>query len=119
MSRKSRERRLEALERWPSLVQFLGGYLHQDWPEKSGAIERAIDVAIAGWDLEGRQLVLKEWRDWNNVRGCRTDIAASVNDGLGVEVHFATEVAARQFMNLVYDKLIVSVRSETEGTWKP
>ncbi len=119
MSRKSRERSLEAQERWPNLAQFLGGYLHEDWPEESGTVERAIDAAVAGWDLEGRQQVLKEWRDWNNVRGSRTDIAASVNDGLGVEVHFATEAEARQIMNLVYDKLIASVRAETEGKWKP
>jgi hypothetical protein len=112
VSRKSRERRLEAEERWPNLFQFLAGYLHQDWPELSGAPDKAVDQAIADWDLAGRQRVLTEWRDWNNARGCRADVAAHVNEGLGVEVYFASELAARQFMNMVYEKLVVSVRAE-------
>jgi hypothetical protein len=119
VSRKFRERSLEAQERWPNLVQFLGGYLLQDWPEQSGTPEAAVDAAITGWDLAGRQLALKEWRDWNNLRGCRSDIAASMNDGLGVEVHFASELDARQFMNMVYEKLIASVRAEVGRDWKP
>jgi hypothetical protein len=117
VSRKSRERSLEAQERWPNLFQFLGGYLHQDWPEHSGTPEKAIEDAINGWDLPGRRLVLKEWRDWNSVRGCRRDVAACVNDGLGVEVYFSSEVEARKFMNLVHDKLITSVRTDTGEKW--
>jgi hypothetical protein len=119
LSRATRERSLEAQERWPNLFQFLGGYLHQDWPIHSASPEQAVEQAVADWTLDGRQLVLKEWRDWNNVRGCRRDVAAFVNDGLGVNVHFASDLEARQFMNLVYDMLIVSVRAETGKKWKP
>jgi hypothetical protein len=35
------------------------------------------------------------------------------------KIPFASEIEARQFMNMVYDKLIVSVRAETEEKWKP
>lgn len=119
MSRGSRERHLEAQQRWPTLCQFLGAYLHQDWAEEFDTPEQAIDAAIAGCELAGHQQVLKEWRDWNNTHGHRTDVAAYVNDGLGVEVDFDTELEARQFMNLIHDKLVVSVRAETSRNWKP
>jgi hypothetical protein len=110
---------LEAEERWPNLCQFLGCHLHQDWRINGATPEQAVDSAVADWDLKGRQQVLREWRDWNDTRGWQTDVAASVNDGLGVEVRFATEVEARHFMNMIYEKLIVSVRAETEEKWTP
>jgi len=110
---------LEAETNWPNLCQFLGCYLHQDWPINGGTPEEAIDTAIADWDLAGRRKVLREWREWNRLRGGQTDGAASVNDGLGVEVSFVDEDEARQFMNMVYDKLIASVRAETGHQWSP
>jgi hypothetical protein len=42
-----------------------------------------------------------------------------MNDELGVDVFFETDLEARQFMNMVYDKLITSVRAETSKDWKP
>ena len=119
MSRRSRELRLEANERWPNLCQFLGGHLHQDWPIHSGSPEKAVEHALAEWDLAGRRSVLVEWRDWNQIRGCRPDVTTSMNDELGVDVFFETDLEARQFMNMVYDKLITSVRAETSKDWKP
>jgi hypothetical protein len=119
VSRKTRERNLEAQERWPNLFQFLACYLHQDWPLEADTPEQAVDQAVANWNLEGRQRVLREWRDWNNVRGCRSDIAASLYDGFEINIYFPSDVEARQFMNMVYEKLITSVRSETAGRWTP
>jgi hypothetical protein len=119
VSRKSRERRLEAEERWPTLSRFLGSYLHEDWPIHSGTPEKAVDEAVSVADFELRRRLLKEWRDWNNVRGCQSDIAVSINDGLGVNVYFEDEVDARSFMNSVYEKLIVAVRAEADEARKP
>ena len=118
MSRATRQRRLDAEERWPDLFRFLGCYLHQDWPEESGSPEAAIDLAIAEHDLQERQTVARQWWDWNAVEGSKFDPRSSVNDGLGVEVWFEKPEEARVFMNSVYDKLIVSIRKEAKG-WKP
>lgn len=119
MSRKSYERRRGAEERWPTLYQFLAGYCHQDWSDFHGTPEGAIDAAIADYSLERQRTVLREWRDWNVAEGSHHDPRAAVNEGLGVNVMFYEPVDARDFMNMVYDKLIVSVRSETEAKWKP
>lgn len=117
MSRKWHERRRRAEERWPTLCQFLAAYCHEDWPDFHGTPEGAIDAAIADYPFEGRQTVLREWRDWNGVEGTQHDPRAAVNEGLGVEMMFYQPEAARAFMNMVYDKLILSVRQETEAKW--
>ena len=119
MSRKTRERRLQAEERWPHLYQFLGSYLHEDWPIHSGTPEQAVEQAVAAWDLEGRRLVLREWRDWNATLGWKEDVVSSLGDGFGVSVYFRTAEEARKFMNHVYDRLIQSVRAETSGKYIP
>ena len=119
MSRKRREIRLETKKRWPTLYEFLAGYCHEDWPEIYGSPEAAVDAAIADYLLPMRQQVLKEWRDWNSTRGAEYDLRSAVNDGFGVNIYFKEPSAARQFMNMVYDKLIVSVRNETSKDWNP
>ena len=113
----SRELRLEAEERWPTLKNFLGCYLHQDWPVDDGSPEAAIDHAISDHSLEDRRLVAKEWRDWNGKVGSKTDPRRQVNDGFGVNLFFKKPQEARAFMNLVYDKLVSSIKADTE-TWK-
>lgn len=40
-------RRVDATERFPETFQFLGGYLHQHWPEDYGTADEAVRVAIA------------------------------------------------------------------------
>ena len=115
---RTRKLRLEAEDRWPTLYQFLGGYLHQDWPEDDGTPEAAVDHAISDYSLEQRKLVAKEWWDWNAKIGSQNDPRRHVNEGLGVNVFFRKPEEARAFMNLVYDKLIVSIRKEVKG-WKP
>ncbi|WBH17715.1 contact-dependent growth inhibition system immunity protein [Sphingomonas radiodurans] len=119
MSRKSFERRRAAEERWPTLYQFLAAYCHQDFPDFHGSLEGAIDAAIADYGLEDRQKVLREWRDWNVEEGSQFDPRPAVNEGLGVAVMLNSPEDARHFMNMVYDKVVVSVRAETEAKWKP
>ncbi|WP_114955150.1 hypothetical protein [Sphingosinicella terrae] len=113
MSRQSRQLALEAEELWPKLQQFLSCYFREDWVEEHGSSGAALERAVADWDLAGRRLVLREIRDWNARRGWKRDMRASLNFGLGVNLHFATEEQARNFMNDVYDRVIVSVRRET------
>ena len=113
MSRKTREIRLESEERWPTLRQVLCCNFDEDWDRLYGSPAGAVDAAIADYPLPVRQQALKEWRDWNADKGAQYDPRDAVNDGLGVNVLFNKPEEARQFMNLVYDKLIVSVRSET------
>jgi len=119
MNRKSREVRLETEERWPTLYQFLAGYLHQDWGIDHGSPAGAVDAAIVDYPLSRRQQLLREWRIWNGDKGAAFDPRLAVNEGLGVNVHFEEPADARQFMNMVYEKLIASVRSETSKDWKP
>ena len=119
MSRKSYEQRRIAEERWPTLYQFLAAYCHEDLRDFHGTPEGAVDAAVADYSLEMRQTVLREWRDWNIAEGSKNDPRLAVNDGLGVNVMFYQPVDARDFMNVVYNKLIVSVRSETEAKRKP
>ena len=118
MSRATRERWLEAEAHWPNLQQFLACYFHQDCTVEFKTLEEALDRAIAGWTLDGRRLVLREWRDWNAKRGWRNDAEAYVGDGFGVDLLFEDDVAARKFMNRVYERLIGSVRADFGKGWK-
>lgn len=119
MSRKSYRLRGEAEERWPALYQFLACYCHEDWPELHGTLEGAIDAAIAGARLEGRKQVAREWWAWNANAGASEDLRAIVNRGLGVKRHFRQPIEARQFMDMVYDKLVLSIRAEAGPYWRP
>jgi hypothetical protein len=119
MSRRRRELNQEAKERWPTLYQFIGGYLHEDWPEMYGTPADAVGVAISEYPLELQQQVLREWRDWNSSVGAVDDIRSLLGDGLGACVHFKTQLEARHFMNSVYDRLIESVRRQYDKDWKP
>ena len=117
MSRKSQQLWKVTEERWPDLQQFLGCYLHQDWPTDYGSPEAAVDAAIAEYDLPARQAVAREWWDWNATGGAVHDARDQIEHGFGVCVWFETPAAARQFMNLVHDRLIIAVRSEVPG-WR-
>lgn len=113
VSRDARERMVEAETNWPHLCQFLGCAFHQDWRINGGTPQEAADTAVADWDLAARHQILCEWQSWNDARGWQTDVAASVNDGLGVELEFEDEAGARHFMKMIQDKLIASVRADT------
>jgi hypothetical protein len=119
VSRPRRQLRLEARERWPLLSNFFGCYLHEDYRIFHGSPEAAVDAAVAEHSLEQRQAILKEWRDWNARRGWQEDVHRFMWDGFAVYYTFDSAPEARQFMNMVYEKLITSVRAETERRWKP
>ncbi len=119
MSRSRREQRLEAAERWPLLSNLFGGYLHENYRILHGSPEGAIDAAIAEHPLEHRQALLKEWRDWSTRRGWKHDEHEFAWNGFRIYYSFETAPEARAFMNMLYDKLITSVRAETERRWNP
>ncbi|OGS50382.1 MAG: hypothetical protein A3J40_12005 [Erythrobacter sp. RIFCSPHIGHO2_12_FULL_63_10] len=110
--------RREAGERWPNLKIFFEGYLHEDWPVFDGTPENAVDRAIAETPIEQLKRVASDWWLWNSASGRVPDPRRQINEGLGVNVNFKTSADARHFMNAVYDKLIVAIRTEEKG-WKP
>ncbi len=79
-----------------------------------GAVERA----IADYDLTGLKAVASDWWKWNASRSWRGNLRATVNDGLSVNLRFDSDLDARQFMNEVYDRVIVQIRRE-DKYWRP
>ena len=115
---KTRKLRLEAEENWPQLTNFTSAYLGESWSYDAGSPEAAVDQAVSEHSLERRQAIAREWWDWNASAGSQYDPRRHVNDGLGVNVHFKKPEDARAFMNTIYDKLVISIKSEVKG-WKP
>ena len=110
--------RKEAEDRWPNLKAFLQGYLHEDWPVDDRTPENAVDRAITETPTNQLKLVTSEWWDWN-VRSARApSLERQITEGLGVNVNFKSSAEAREFMNALYDKLIIAIRKEEKG-WKP
>ena len=105
----------EAGARYPMLQQFLGCYLHQDWPEESGTPQRAVEEAIADCPLERRRQVRRELAALLRSTDEDTSLRRVLNDGLGVEVYFREPSEARAFAEEVERKLLESVRSEFES----
>jgi len=104
-------KRDEARSLYPTLAQFLGGYLHEDWPIFSGSPENAVVQAIAEYALERRQQARRELVML--LEGSDDDAAlrAVLNDGLGVNVHFKKPAAARAFAEEIERKLLRSIKS--------
>jgi len=117
VSRATFERRRQAEERWPTLSQLLGAYFGQDVFFEFETLPQARKAAVAGFDIDDQKRAATEWLDWNSAIGSTERIRAHL-DAYGVELDFESELEARQFMNAIYDELIVSIRSH-EGNWKP
>jgi hypothetical protein len=115
MSRRTRERRLDATERWPNLQRLLQGFCDSSSP----SVELVFNQAIDGWSLESQQAAAREWWTWNATHGWKSDAPDFLSDGFDVDMDFADDVAARQFMNGIYDRLIVSVRAKAGKDWRP
>ncbi|HEY5721583.1 MAG TPA: hypothetical protein VIT45_04605 [Allosphingosinicella sp.] len=79
----------------------------------------AFKQALDGCSLELRQAAAREWWSWNATHGWKRDAPGFLTDGFGMNEDFADDVDARQFMNTVYDRLIVSVRSQAGTDWRP
>lgn len=116
---KTRERRAVAQERWPLLSQVLGGYFHQDYDVVDGSVEGALAKAMGDTTLDQKQMLLREWWNWNQAEGATDDIRRFLDHGFGIALHFETPVDARNFMNGIYDSFIRSVRQEAGKDWKP
>ena len=72
-----------AAERWPELVQFLGGYLHQDF-DLDGTAQECIEHAIRERDDDSRRRVLASLRELRAERPSEYDLALALRD-LGME----------------------------------
>lgn len=112
MSRGERIRKREEVEcLYPTLAQFLGGYLHEDWPIFSGSPENAVDQAIAEYPVEDRQQVCRELAGL--LEGSDDDVRLRdvLNDGLGVNVYFKKPAEARAFAEEIERKLLTSIKA--------
>jgi hypothetical protein len=114
MSKARRERRLRAEERWPLLANLRLVHFNQDYAIMYGSLDGALATAVSAGSLEHRRAVLKEWRDWNATEGSVDDIRPLLDDGFSVDLFFKTALDARDFMNRVYEELLVGVKAETQ-----
>ena len=112
MSRKTLERRRLAEERWPTLSNLLGSYFSQDFEIIDGSLSGAFTAAANDGSAQDRQTLLAEWRDWNGSEGATDDVRPFLTDGFGVEVFFPSALEARQFMNRLYDEMVVRSKAD-------
>ena len=113
MSRHQRYRE-EAEARYPTLSQFLGGYLHEDWPEMHGTPQAAVDKAVSEYPIELRKVVRKELSDLLVRSTDDVQLRSLLNDGLGVCVYFKKPAQARAFAEQVERKLFSSIQKHFE-----
>ena len=116
MSRR-RDLREEAEKRWPTLYQFLGGYLHEDWPEMYGSPEGALDKAIEEWPADLRVHIFRELKDWHTKARKQDDIRSLLDRHFSVCVFFRKPSDGDQFVTMVRDKLLVSLRKDMGMKW--
>jgi hypothetical protein len=117
MSRAILERRRQAEKRWPMLHQLLGAYFCQDVFVEFETLAQARRAAVIGFDLGDQKRIATEWWDWNRAVGASSLLCEHL-DAYGVELDFESDAEARQFMNEIYDALIVEIR-KTDSGWKP
>jgi len=96
-------------QRFHRLGQFLGSYLHEDWPLLYGTPGQAIDKAIEEHPIELLQQVRRELQ---MVLAEEEDdkLREILNLGLGVYVSFKTPNEARAFAEDVAAKLMTSIK---------
>lgn len=115
MSRSLREARKHALMTWPVLAEFLHEAVHGD---NDVPVGQDVDRVIASYDLDRRKSLALEWWHWNATAGRVNDIRVAV-EALDPNVLIDTAEHARRFMNGVYDKVVVTMRSDAGQDWKP
>jgi hypothetical protein len=81
---------------------------------QDGSLEGAFAAAARDGSLEHRRAILKEWWDWNASAGAVDDIRPLFEDGLAVDLFFDEAIDARNFMNRLYDELLVRVKAEPQ-----
>lgn len=87
-------------------------HFNQDFDVIYGSLEGALASATSSGSLEHRRAILEEWKDWNNTEGSVDDVRPFLGDGFLVDLTFETALGARQFMNLIYERLLVGVKAE-------
>ena len=120
MSKGSRALWADAAEQSPALRDFLCGLFHEDTRAIYGSDEAALDEGIEERPVEQLKTLLVEWRGWMDRIGWKDgEVVRALQDGLGVNRVFRDGEAARNFMNNIYDRMIVAVRERTGSRWKP
>jgi hypothetical protein len=108
--RRARQMLREEMDRrFYRLGQFLGGYLHQDWPHFYGTPEKAVEKAIEEYPIELRQQVRRELLVVLSEATEDKELRKALNEGLGVNVHFKKPEEARAFAQEVEAKLMRSI----------
>lgn len=106
--------------RFYRLGQFLGGYLHEDWPHFYRTPERAVDKAIEEYPIELRQEVRRELRALLSEVTEDEKLRDVLDSGLGVNVHFKKPEEARAFAEDVEARLMRSIKEhfgEARDSW--
>jgi CdiI immunity protein len=113
-----RARRLlgdEARRRYWRLSQFLGSYLHEDWPIHYGTPEAAVDAAIAEYPVELRQVVRQQLNAVLVENEDDVALERLLDSGFGVNVRFKHASEARAFAEDVERRLLVSIKEHFDG----
>ena len=97
-------------QRFYRLGQFLGCYLHEDWPHLYGTPEKAVEKAIEEYPIELRQQVRRELQAVLSEATEDDKLRDVLNLGLGVNVHFQKSEEARTFAEDVEARLIRSIK---------
>ena len=93
--------------RYPHLSQFIGCYLHEDWPLSHASPEVAMVNAVSAWPQPQRVLVQKELTALLSSVDDNTRLRSVLNDGLGANIHFKKARDARIFLEAVQQMLSV------------
>lgn len=119
--RRARQMLREDMDRrFYRLGQFLGGYLHEDWPHFYRTPERAVDKAIEEYPIELRQEVRRELRALLSEVTEDEKLRDVLDSGLGVNVHFKKPEEARAFAEDVEARLMRSIKEhfgEARDSW--
>ena len=105
MSRQTREREIEARERWPTLLSLLQSYFGLGVFHRFDTLPEAKRAAVSAHDVSTQKRLVGEWTDWNTSVGARANLPDYL-DAYGVDLDFESDAEARQFMNEIYDELI-------------
>ena len=108
--RAQRLLREEMGQRFYRLGQFLGCYLHEDWPEMHGTPSKAIDAAISEYPIKLLQQVRHEFALLLEETPNDVELRSKLGEGLGVRVHFKDPAEARAFAEQAEAKLMRSIK---------
>ncbi|WP_323800624.1 hypothetical protein [Parasphingorhabdus sp.] len=112
MSRRRRELRLEAEERWPTLFEGISWVWNEDQSVFYENEDSAIKSLATEHPLQWRQQFIKEWRECDVEWGHQSNFHVLLQDGLNMNRVLKDNVEGRQLWSKAYDTVIDSVRAE-------